>query len=52
MIYDALVALEDCRVLASLIDHPHVPNHITTDNRFTYDMLEASVDIGTQIAVL
>ena len=37
MIYNAHDALEDCEALASLIDHHHVPHHITIDNSFTYD---------------
>ena len=34
MIYNAYDALEDCRALASLIDHDHGPHHITTDDSF------------------
>ena len=37
MNYNAHDALGDCRALASLIDHHHVPHHIMTDNSFMYD---------------
>ena len=44
MIYNARDALEDCEAFASLIDHHHVPHHITVGNIFTYDYAVSKCD--------
>ena len=37
MLYEAHDALEDCRALASLVQHHQIPHHVLLENSFTFD---------------